>query len=147
MTKKFNTKIKYLKNENNFSTVIFYDSFSKIVSTERSSRKTPSDFWEIFRLFCRHRLRKSFANLLWVILVKLPRQCTIHNLKRRVQWRWRSNRMWKNISPAGNYRFKVSNRNIRTGCEVCSKLTIKTLKRRQWPIFWILQFYRNYSED
>ena len=28
--------------------------------------------------------------------------------------------------PAGNYMFKVSNRNARTGCEICSKLTIKT---------------------
>ena len=129
------------------STIIFYDSFSKIVITERSSRKTPSDFWEIFRLFRRHRMWKSFTNLPWVIFVKLPRQCTIHNLKRRVQWRWRSNRMWKNISAAGDYMFKINCRNIRTRCEICSKLTIKTLERRQWPIFWILQFYRNYSED
>ena len=30
------------------------------------------------------------------------------------------------VTPAGNYMFKVSNRNIRTRCELCSKLTIKT---------------------
>ena len=30
-----------------------------------------------------------------------------------------------------NYIFKVSNRNIRTRCEICSKLTIKTPERRQ----------------
>ena len=29
-------------------------------------------------------------------------------------------------SPAGNYMFKVDNRNIRTWCEICSRLTIKT---------------------
>ena len=29
------------------------------------------------------------------------------------------------ISPAGIYLFKVNNRNIRTMCEICSKLTIK----------------------
>ena len=32
--------------------------------------------------------------------------------------------------PAGNYMFKVNNRNIRTRCEICSKLTIKTPERR-----------------
>ena len=33
-------------------------------------------------------------------------------------------------SPAGNYMFKVNNRNTRTRCEICSKLTIKTPERR-----------------
>ena len=28
--------------------------------------------------------------------------------------------------------FKVNNRNTRTSCEICSKLTIKTPQRRQW---------------
>ena len=36
-----------------------------------------------------------------------------------------------NIS-VGNYMFKINNRNTRTRCEICSKLTIKTLERRQW---------------
>ena len=34
--------------------------------------------------------------------------------------------------PAGIYIFKVKNRNTRTRCEVCSKLTLKTPERRQW---------------
>ena len=34
--------------------------------------------------------------------------------------------------PAGNYMFKANNRNTRTRCEICSKLTIKAPKRRQW---------------
>ena len=33
-------------------------------------------------------------------------------------------------NPAGNYMFKVNNRNTRTRCEICSKLTIKTPERR-----------------
>ena len=33
--------------------------------------------------------------------------------------------------PAGICLLKVSNRNTRTRCEICSKLTIKTPKRRQ----------------
>ena len=49
----------------------------------------------------------------------------------------------KNSFPAGIYLFKVNNRNTRTRCEIClkltiktperhPKLTIKTLERRQW---------------
>ena len=34
------------------------------------------------------------------------------------------------IPPAGNCMFKVNNRNTRTRCEICSKLTIKTPERR-----------------
>ena len=33
--------------------------------------------------------------------------------------------------PAGIYLLKVNNRNTRTKCEICSKLTIKTPERRQ----------------
>ena len=36
----------------------------------------------------------------------------------------------KTTIPAGNYMFKVNNRNTRTRCEICSKLTIKTPERR-----------------
>ena len=32
----------------------------------------------------------------------------------------------ENKDPAGNYMFKVSNRNTRARCEKCSKLIIKT---------------------
>ena len=28
--------------------------------------------------------------------------------------------------------FKVNNRNTRTRCEICAKLTLKTPERRQW---------------
>ena len=35
-------------------------------------------------------------------------------------------------NPAGIYLFKVNNRNTRTRCEICSKLTINTPERRQW---------------
>ena len=31
--------------------------------------------------------------------------------------------------------FKVNNRNTRTRCEICSKLTIKSSKGRQWRCF------------
>ena len=35
------------------------------------------------------------------------------------------------IIPGGNCMFKVNNRNTRTGCEICLKLTIKAPERRQ----------------
>ena len=34
--------------------------------------------------------------------------------------------------PAGNYMFKINNRNTRTRRKICSKLTIKAPERRQW---------------
>ena len=34
--------------------------------------------------------------------------------------------------PVGNYMFKVNDRNTRTRCEICSKLTIKIPERRHW---------------
>ena len=34
--------------------------------------------------------------------------------------------------PAGNYMFKVNNRDTRTRFEICSKLTMKTPERRHW---------------
>ena len=38
----------------------------------------------------------------------------------------------KRTNPAGIYFFKVNNRNTRTRCEICSKLTINTPERHQW---------------
>ena len=37
-----------------------------------------------------------------------------------------------NNFPAGNYMFKVKNRNTSKRCEICSKLTIKLPERRKW---------------
>ena len=34
--------------------------------------------------------------------------------------------------PVDIYLFKVNNKNTRTRCEICSKLTMKTPERRQW---------------
>ena len=38
----------------------------------------------------------------------------------------------EDVTPAGNYMFKVNYRNTRTRCEICSKLTIKTSERHHW---------------
>ena len=36
------------------------------------------------------------------------------------------------VNPVGIYLFKVNNRNTRTRCEICSRLTIKTSERCHW---------------
>ena len=41
---------------------------------------------------------------------------------------------------AGNYMFKVNNRNNRTRCEICSKLTIKTPERQRRSGVFIVNF-------
>ena len=35
------------------------------------------------------------------------------------------------LYPAGNYMFKINNRNTKTRCEICSNLTLKTPEQRQ----------------
>ena len=42
----------------------------------------------------------------------------------------------ESINSAGIYLLKVNNRNTRTRCEICSKLTIKTPKRRQQIVYF-----------
>ena len=43
-------------------------------------------------------------------------------------------------NPAGIYLLKVNNRNTRTRCEICSKLTIKIPERRQWRLSGVFIF-------
>ena len=38
----------------------------------------------------------------------------------------------KRVYPAGTYLLKVNNRNTRTRCEICLKLTTKTPERCHW---------------
>ena len=63
----------------------------------------------------------------------LPRHVAINYLKLK-SYTSKIQRIVSSIgfirSPAGNYMFKVNNRNTRTRCEICSKLTIKTPERR-----------------
>ena len=48
------------------------------------------------------------------------------------------------IYPAVNYMFKVNNRNTRTVCEICSKLTIRTPEWRHWRMgVWTSAFVIN----
>ena len=56
-----------------------------------------------------------------------------------VFWRFKMVRTFGNDSstlilfyPTGNYMFTVNNRNAKTRCRICSKLTIKTPERRKW---------------
>ena len=44
--------------------------------------------------------------------------------------------------PNNNLMLKVNNKNIRTRCKICSKLTIKTPEQRQWrrSVVFIVNF-------
>ena len=48
-------------------------------------------------------------------------------------------------NPAAIYLLKVNNRNTRTRCEICSKLTIKIPERRQWPPICISLEFKQFS--
>ena len=50
---------------------------------------------------------------------------------------------WATNFPAGNYMLKVNNRNTRTRCEICSKLTKKTPERRHWTPSFIGHWRRS----
>ena len=44
-------------------------------------------------------------------------------------------KLHRSVFPAGIDMFKVSNRNTRTRCEICSKLRIKTPQQRQRRLY------------
>ena len=48
---------------------------------------------------------------------------------------------WENSSsPAGNFRFKVNDRNTKTRCQICTKLTIKTPDKFEHILYLVLVF-------
>ena len=71
--------------------------------------------------------------------LQAPFWLVIPSLIRKVFSKWGSNGYsWKVPSqyfdslPANIYLFKPNKRNTRKRCEICSKLTLKTLERHQW---------------
>ena len=82
----------------------------------------------VFLLCCKNRIPEnntltfskksgSMCNVLWFAIY-----CPIHSQPTRLF----------DSFPAGIYLLKVNNRNTRTRCEICSKLTIKIPERRLW---------------
>ena len=74
----------------------------------------------------------------WVshtIHTKLAIKCSKSTVKMPAYGCWISWKLTKTLShyyfPTNNYLFKVTNKNNRTWCKICSKLTIKTSERRQ----------------
>ena len=62
------------------------------------------------------------------------------SVKRMLQWDLMSNVSFQCsmiCNPAGNYIFKVNNRNTRARCEIYSKWTIKTQERCHWHRFGV----------
>ena len=71
----------------------------------------------------------------WYLLIKL--MVAFHPFHKML-YMWHSIYGQKRLvyAPAGIYLLKVNNGNIRTICEICSKLTIKTPEQRQLPRQW-----------
>ena len=66
-------------------------------------------------------------------LCQVDKKCILTNLKLISRsYRIQSICVLSGCYPAGDYMVKVNNRNTRTRCEICSKLTIKTPEWRQW---------------
>ena len=65
-------------------------------------------------------------------IVRIAMKKEISTMKKKVQKRdiRKISSQLKQILPTGIYLFKVNNKNTRTRCEICSKLTIKTPERR-----------------
>ena len=56
----------------------------------------------------------------------------------------RNSRVLTIHNPGGIYIFKVNNKNTRTRCEICSKLTIKTPEPHHWRRSGIFLVHFNY---
>ena len=50
-------------------------------------------------------------------------------------------------NPAGIHMFKMNQRNTRTRCEICSKLTIKTPERHYWKPFLVFKLWKSRTVD
>ena len=73
--------------------------------------------------------RRNRFDLIWYIY---RTNITNSNKKRANDEKTQIMINYEYITPAGTYLLKVNERNTRTRCEICSKLTIKTPERRQW---------------
>ena len=79
------------------------------------------------------------------LLKKLLIMTVMGNISRDIHMVWSSGELPNTVvfkelqsevsivaNPDGIYLLKVNNRNTRTRCEICSKLTMKTPEKRQW---------------
>ena len=85
-----------------------------------------SSCWQITN-FCKIKIASSMLSFLFQAVYwwfTLPLFSNIYHL---VLW----NHLWYPW-PTGSCMFKVNDRNIKTKCEICLKLTLKTPERRQW---------------
>ena len=68
---------------------------------------------------------------IWSRLYGVEYFCIPSRLYRAEHFYYSKQVMRNRIFPANIYLFKVNNRNSRKRCEICSKLLIKTIERRQ----------------
>ena len=95
---------------------MFDTNTSKQLNQGKQSKASEYDNFSMFQVF----------------ILKRKKRCCHHSL---------TNDLFKDTKinfPGNNYLFKVNNRNTRKSCKTCSKLTIKTLERRQWLRSYVL---------
>ena len=113
-----NLKLKHLKKIGVDLESAIFNGFSNIIPT-------------VSRLVCVHHLKKRDESKLLNLLVKTRKSAAERNQAKGEIVKDIYGSREGNYYPDGIYLFKVNNRNTRTRCEICSKLTIKTPERRQ----------------
>ena len=86
------------------------------------------NFISVSALALKQALQKFYFCLSNLFLTFTP-QDSLLSLVIQYHFQFASMNQFPAGNPAGNYIFKVNNRNTRTRCEICSKLTIKTPER------------------
>ena len=113
---------------------LFFDSFSSIciisVSTDSYINWKVSWNYEIFS----STWPQIYLNIARLLRKKAHAWTFFHVNKMHHVWLFQLFFAKRKISLTfGIYLLRVSNKNTRTRCEICSKLIVKTPERRQWP--------------
>ena len=74
------------------------------------------------------KYQKKFLQTLFCLFLKSSKAFSVSLNRKGYQM------LDSNDCSTDNYMFKVNNRNNKTRCKICSKLTIKTPERRQWRL-------------
>ena len=85
----------------------------------------------VFIIFISFLMESNFRNR---ILTNQKHELVVSNCQRNCmkKLKYRCLTGSKIYLPASIYMLKVNNKNLRTRCKICSKLTIKTSGRRHW---------------
>ena len=87
----------------------------------------------------RHTQTNTYADIYLLVVRERSIYLWAENVKRL-----KVNTSFHSYNPAGNYMFKVNNRNTRIRCKLCSKLKIKTPERHQVSLLLTLNKFQTF---